>query len=179
MQAILVRQYPVHLAIPNVGGRGLELLRDAVPYRVWGGWVQSALYAKELQAERMSCQTTNLSGERVFARVDAAMRKAPNISVAKAESKLMYQCNHTAEWLNQKGPQEKAETIDAAHRQSHKIGTEGQRWNQVYKEKVKEKLCCKQKELSEKDQKWCEVTERTIEDLDGGLWDVTKLDEHL
>ena len=39
----------------------------------------------ELVAQSKSCQATNLSGERVFGKLDAAVKKAPNVMTKKLE----------------------------------------------------------------------------------------------
>ena len=44
----------------------------------------------ELQEASSSCVAHNISGERNFAMVDSHLHKAPNISIGKVESKVMF-----------------------------------------------------------------------------------------
>ena len=54
----------------------------------------------DLLTQSQSCRATNISAKQVFGKVDAARKRAPNTSVHKVKSKLMFSCNQTSQWLS-------------------------------------------------------------------------------
>ena len=52
-----------------------------------------------LLEQASSCVSTNISGERNFATLDSRLRRAPNITVRKLESKVMFRRNHKKQSL--------------------------------------------------------------------------------
>ena len=56
----------------------------------------------DLEEAAMSCSLSNISGKRNFVVVDSILHKAPNVSIAKAEAKVMFKVNKTHQWMEKK-----------------------------------------------------------------------------
>lgn len=85
----------------------------------------------ELLAQSKSCSATNISGERVFGLVDSALRRAPNVSVSKLESKTMFSSNKTQVWLTEKTVSDKKVMIEGARQQGAGIRLEEKNQSQT------------------------------------------------
>ena len=74
-----------------------------------------------------------MSGERVFGRVDSMLRKAPNVSTDKIESKVMFQSNNTSQWLMKKDDSERKKAFehDSCHGKLAKRGKDASRCLQI------------------------------------------------
>ena len=68
----------------------------------------------ELAQQAHSCHAMNVSGDRVFGHVDAALKRAPNVPVEKLEAKVMFSSNKTADWLAFKSPTDRYEAVSTA-----------------------------------------------------------------
>ena len=60
----------------------------------------------DLIQQAASCEITNISGERIFGQLDFQLKRAANLKVDCAESKIMYLANETAVWLDEKSSSE-------------------------------------------------------------------------
>ena len=65
----------------------------------------------DLLKQAESCSATNISGERVFGKLDFQLRHAPNSSLDFKEAKIMFQENRTNKWLTSKTPEERTQLI--------------------------------------------------------------------
>ena len=68
----------------------------------------------EPEEAAMSCSVSNISGERNFAVVDSILHKAPNVSSAKAEAKVMFKVNKTRQWMEKKTKEERTIVVTNA-----------------------------------------------------------------
>ena len=121
-----------------------------------------------------------ISGERVFGKVDAALRRAPNVDISKVESKTMYTCNRTRTWLAAKTGVEKQKEIFTARRDAAGIRCLEKERKSSFQERLREKLHVKRVELTEKESKRRDVCEKLIEDaIKVGLWSLDTIDQEL
>ena len=141
----------------------LEVVDQQLADQLPGGkyWQPSS----ELLEQTRSCHATDISGERVFGRVDAALKKAPNVSTEKVEAKVMFGTNQTGSWLAAKLDSEKSEALRRVRGEGRALlGVEKQR-KLEYKAKVQEKLRCKTVALTQKEEKNRDVTEKLIDEV--------------
>ena len=91
----------------------------------------------ELENVASSCASNNISGERVFARLDAAIKRAPNASMDYHESKICFSENTSAAWLCAKSPEGRSSLIRTARKQA-RIGVKDSRIRQegIFKAKA-------------------------------------------
>ena len=133
-----------------------------------------------LLAHSNSCSATNISGERAFGRVDAALNRAPSATVDKVEAKTMYSANKTSSWLSGKSPEETVSLIETAHKQAGTVRQQEKERCKAYEQGVQEKLHFKRVQLGEKEERRREVTEKLIENfLKFGLWTRETLDTEM
>nr|XP_054771218.1 uncharacterized protein LOC129279140 [Lytechinus pictus] len=119
----------------------------------------------ELAAESASCSSTNISGERQFGRADAMLHRAPNISVGKVESKLMFSSNDTASWLQKFPVDERENKIMNAMKMGKNVRLEEQKQKQSVVKLVQERNKMRRKELTEKEKKLRDKLENIIEEV--------------
>ena len=68
----------------------------------------------ELQKAAVSCTMNNISGERVFAKIDSRMNKSKSASLQKCMNKSQFSINKVPQYLAHKSKEERAEIMKAA-----------------------------------------------------------------
>jgi hypothetical protein len=79
-------------------------------------------------ARAKTCPTHNIGLERLMAKLDRAMQKAPNISQPAAEARIMYADNSVKTWMEEKDPCDQDRLISDARRK-------GREFSKVQKER--------------------------------------------
>lgn len=128
--------------------------------------------SSDLIKQGASCQSTNISGERVFGQLDFQLKRAPNLKVDFAESKIMYPANDTATWLDQKSVTEHDSIISAARKSaSEALSLSQTRHRDILAEKSR-LLREKQEQKAKKEEKQRENKENILLEMNeyGGLW---------
>ena len=119
---------------------------------------------------------TNMSGKRVFGRVDAVVKRAPNVTVEKVEAQTMFSANKIATGLGEKTPEQQK----TARKEGSGIEAIERQAKRQIASTLQEKLLCKRAELEAKEQQKKEVTEKLIQDLQScSLWIVADVETHL
>jgi hypothetical protein len=126
-----------------------------------------------VQKTAASCTANNISGERVFATLDAAIKRAPNASCHFLESKLLFQHNSTADWLNELADSEKQNIMSVARRTARLDCQVAKDEKLKIHQETIALLHEKREKLSNKDETQRVVKENLLEDLcsNGGLWE--------
>lgn len=122
-----------------------------------------------------SCVGNNISGERVFARLDASIKRAPVASMQYHESKICYQGNATGEWLESKSMQERGTIIQSARKLARKDVVAARKHQEYIHQEKAAQLRQKQEDLSQKEDRKRILNEHLIVDITrlGGLWSTT------
>ena len=126
----------------------------------------------DLIQQAASCESTNISGERIFGQLDFQLKRAPNLKVDFAESKIMYSANETAVWLDEKSSSEHDSLISAARKSARQsMMVSHSRYSAVLSEKSS-LLKQKQEEKAKKEEKQRENKENILVEINqyGGLW---------
>lgn len=121
--------------------------------------------SEELEEAASSCSTTNMSGERQFAKVDALLHRAPNITVGKVEAKVMYSSNRTSEWLDQKSAAEREEKIISAMKKGKHIRKDDKMSMDNVNKSIKDRNDIRRRQLTEKETKQRSKVEEVIEQV--------------
>ncbi|XP_063956979.1 uncharacterized protein LOC129262428 [Lytechinus pictus] len=148
----------------------LEVTKRQLQSQLPGGvfWEPSV----EVREQAASCSSTNISGERNFARVDSHLHHARNISVGKLESKVMFKCNDTATWLKSQSEERRKRLVGSAIKAGVTERKKEKVKKQRYKEQVQQRVRDKQRKLSEKAEKERNKIEELIESvLQHGLYE--------
>ena len=90
----------------------LEVIQWQLQTQLPGGEFWEA--CPQLQEQAALCVNNNISGERNIARLDAHLHRAPNISVGKIESKVMFRSKSTREWWQNRPDSERKRCINSA-----------------------------------------------------------------
>ena len=127
---------------------------------------------EDLQNQSISCPATNISGERVFGKLDFNLRRAPNSKLDFQSSKITFSENNTTSWLEQKTEIEQERLISAAcrnARESQKLTRKN--YENIHQLKIN-MLIQKQTMAAEKNDRQRLIKENLLEDLVryGGLW---------
>ena len=126
-----------------------------------------------IQQKAASCSGNNISGERIFAKLDAAMKRAPNATPDFQESKILFQSNCTGSWLASKNENEKHKILSIARGQARKYQLDARAERiKIFSDKT-ELLNQKRLQISNREEnKRCQK-ENLLEDMYkyGGLWD--------
>ena len=129
----------------------------------------------ELENVASTCSANNISGERVFARLDAAIKRAPNASMDYHKSKICFSENTSAAWLCAKSPEGRSSLLRTARKQG-RIGVNDARARQegIFKAKAAQ-LKEKQELLTKRADRKRVCNENLISELSkyGGLWTTT------
>ena len=89
--------------------------------------------------------------------------KAPNISVGKMESRIMFSSNNTKEWLERKSAMEKEKTIMSAMKKGRDVRVQDKTQTAKVSQSIKDKNETSRKMLSEKENNKREKIEEVIE----------------
>ncbi|XP_041465494.1 uncharacterized protein LOC121416104 [Lytechinus variegatus] len=128
-----------------------------------------------------SCSSTNISGERQFAKADSLLHRAPNISVGKMEAKVMFSSNDTRDWLECKSAEEKKKTITSAMKKGKEVRKHDIILSSHVSKAIKEKNEANRLSLTEKEKKHREKIEEVIEHVleEGVMEGTSSIDEVL
>ena len=145
---------------------GKRQLADQLP----GGEFWEPTDAIKAQAE--SCTSNNISGERIFAKLDSSIRRAPSAKMDFHEARIMFQSNKSSAWLDAKPENEQKHIISTARRLvKGEMVKSKEKQKLIHIEKLAQ-LKAKQIEISKKQDRQREFNENILEDLYkiGGLW---------
>ena len=128
--------------------------------------------SQELKTAITSKVKTNTISERDFGILGKYMMHAPNCSLLVHEARIMYQNNHTGEWIHQKSPEIQHEIIQLATKEARLIRKD---YKDTQIKLHQQKLAIlqeKKEELTKKEEKTRVVNEHLLSDLTeyGGLW---------
>lgn len=128
--------------------------------------------SEKLREEAASCECNNLSGERVFGRLDHLLGRGPNSTMQFNEAKLMYNNNDDDRWLQSKSSEEMSVIIAKASKDQNARFIEEKRHGKKIQELKSLKLSQKQTEIENKAERTRNIRENILEDLQetGGLW---------
>ena len=138
--------------------------------------------SSELKSEAKSCSATNISGERMFAMVDAQLQKATNQSTAKVEAKVMFRANKTTDWLQQQDQHSRHHRITLAMKDARRLRAQEMEKRNDLDEKLCEKIRLSRKAISDKENKSRVHFEDYVETVlkHDGLWKTEEdIDNHL
>ena len=127
---------------------------------------------EELKKTAESCTMNNISGERVFAKVDSRINKARSASLQKSINKAQFTINKVPEYLANKTKEERAEIMRKATSQAQKDRQHEKEWKEELQKAMKQRLDDSRQELERKEQNGRAAKEKMIESvLKYGLWD--------
>ena len=158
----------------------LEVCKRQLADQLPGG--EHFIPSAELVEQAKSCSSHNISGERVFGKLDFNLKKAPNAKIDYLESKIIYAENRTSQWIMQKSEKEKDALIAVARASTQKNIPQVR---QLYKDLLREKseiLKQKQKMIEQKAEKQRSSKENLVSELVkvGGLWmDIEQMERNL
>ena len=158
----------------------LEVCKRQLADQLPGG--EHFIPSDELVEQAKSCSSHNISGERVFGKLDFNLKKAPNAKIDYLESKIIYAENRTSQWIMQKSEKEKDALIAVARASTQKNIPQVR---QLYKDLLREKseiLKQKQKMIEQKAEKQRSSKENLVSELVkvGGLWmDIEQMERNL
>lgn len=122
-----------------------------------------------------SCNATNMSGERKFAKMKAIQQRAPAMKMTKIEGRKMFKSNNLVEKLKTKSEEELARDINWATTEGRRIRQKDKEREWKYRDSVRERLDQCRRSLSKKEQKAREDMEDIVENaLKYGFWMTAK-----
>lgn len=119
----------------------------------------------QLAQEAESCNSSNISGERIFGRVDALCKKAPNMRPEKLESKVLYLVNKTSTWLGNQTAAERDRRVECASKDAVHIAADEKQRGVRHVVRLQEKVRMQREQKVAKEKKKPENVEQNLEDV--------------
>lgn len=133
-----------------------------------------------LQAQSRSCSSTNMSGERIFGRVDSTLKRAPNMTSEKVESRIMFSANKTTDWLSGKAAADRVRIIQQARSKGAALSVQERKNREQFMEMLCVRLQTKRAAVEERENKRRDVTEKLVDDVVRlGIWTADDVDNKL
>jgi hypothetical protein len=129
-------------------------------------------FTESMKVKAASCTSNNISGERVFAHLDASIRRAPNGAMDFHESKILFGTNGVQGWLDDLEEQDRAEVIATARKLGPVNMISAREKAKLLREMKSNQLRKKQLYLSEKENRNRTINENLLSSVVkmGGLW---------
>lgn len=122
--------------------------------------------SNSLRKVAQSCSSTNISGERKFAKMKQCQTKAPSTTMTKIESKIMFAANKVSEDMVGKTEEERKKDMLWAVKEGAKIRKTDLEKRRQYKEGIHEKLREKREQRVKKE----ENKREDLEDMVGRVY---------
>lgn len=118
-----------------------------------------------------SCSSNNISGERVFARIDSRMSKARSASITKAINKTQWKLNKVPAFLAGKSKEERIKIIRDAETEAPKHRQKDKERKEELRKAIRARLDDSRRELEARAQHSRESREKIIETvMEVGIW---------
>ena len=127
----------------------------------------------------LSCSANNISGERVFAKHDASIHRAPSAAADYHESKVTFSINQTGKWLGFLPPIIRSKVMKLARHSQRRIRASCKENTKSVHERRRALLKAKEEKLVAKQEKDRLRKEDLLGELFhiGGLWQIAEPDD--